>query len=112
LEPDKLRLKSHQIPPKQPGNHPKVLVAAQDCSKCGTGLLALIASLGVIAAYHLDYPEFQGLAVLGPVFGVGIMSLAYILSRSPLAPVLSHIAMQVAAVLVGLQSALQLPPHY
>jgi hypothetical protein len=75
-------------------------------------LLALIASLGVIAAYHLGYPEFQGLAVLGPVFGVGIMSLAYILSRSPLAPVLSHIAMHLAAVLVGLQSAMQLPPHY
>jgi hypothetical protein len=29
-----------------------------------------------------------------------------------LAPVLSHIAMHVAAVLYGLQSAMQLPPHY
>jgi membrane protease YdiL (CAAX protease family) len=76
------------------------------------GVLALLASLGVIAAYHLGYPEFQGLQVLWPVFGAGMMSLAYILSRSPLAPVLSHIAMHVAAVLYGLQSAMQLPPHY
>jgi membrane protease YdiL (CAAX protease family) len=77
-----------------------------------TGLLALVASLVVTAAYHLGYPEFQGVAVLWPVFGVGVMSLAYLVTRSPLAPVLSHIAMHVAAVVYGIQSALQLPPHY
>lgn len=76
------------------------------------GVLALLASLLVTAAYHLGYPEFQGIAVFSPMFGVGVMSLAYLLSRSPLAPVLSHIAMHVAAVLYGLSTAIQLPPHY
>ncbi|RIK37388.1 MAG: hypothetical protein DCC55_24485 [Chloroflexi bacterium] len=76
------------------------------------GLLALIASLVVTAAYHLGYPEFQGVAVLWPVYGVGVMSLAYLVTRSPLAPVLGHIAMHVAAVVYGIQSAMQLPPHY
>jgi membrane protease YdiL (CAAX protease family) len=80
--------------------------------RVGAGIAALIASLLVTATYHLGYPEFQGLAVLWPMLGVGVMSLAYLLSRSPLAPVLSHIAMHVAAVLVGLQTAIQLPPHY
>jgi hypothetical protein len=76
------------------------------------GLIALLTSLVVTAAYHWGYPEFQGITVLWPVFGVGVMSLAYVVMRSRLAPVVSHIAMHVAAVLVGLQSALQLPPHY
>lgn len=76
------------------------------------GLLALLASLVVTATYHLGYPEFQGIAVFGPLVGVGVMSVAYLLSRSPWAPVLSHIAMHIAAVLVGLATAIQLPPHY
>ena len=76
------------------------------------GVLALLATLLVTATYHLGYPEFQGVAVLLPVFGVGLMSVAYLLSRNPLAPVLSHIAMHVTAVLFGLYTAVQLPPHY
>lgn len=76
------------------------------------GVLALFASLVVIAAYHLGYPEFQGVAVFLPVFGVGVMSLTYLLTRNPLTPVLSHMAMHVAAVLFGFYTAVQLPPHY
>jgi hypothetical protein len=80
--------------------------------RIGAGLLALLASLIVTATYHLGYPEFQGVTVLLPVFGVGVMSVTYLLTRNPLAPVLSHIAMHVAAVLYGLYTAVQLPPHY
>jgi len=80
--------------------------------RIAAGVCALLASLLVTAAYHLGYPEFQGVAVVSPMVGVGVMSLAYLLSRSPLAPVLSHIAMHVAAVLYGLSTAIQLPPHY
>lgn len=80
--------------------------------RIAVGVLALLASLLVTATYHLGYPEFQGVAVFGPLVGVGVMSVAYLLSRSPWAPVLSHIAMHVAAVLFGLATAIQLPPHY
>jgi hypothetical protein len=41
----------------------------------------------------------------------GVMSIAYIASRNPLAAVLSHVAMHVAAVLHGIDSTVQLPPH-
>jgi len=75
------------------------------------GLVALAASLAVTAAYHLGYVEFRGAALVGPLIGCGVMSLAYIVTRNPLAAVLSHVAMHVAAVLHGVDSTVQLPPH-
>ena len=75
------------------------------------GVLALAASLLVTAAYHLGYPEFRGASLAGPLVGCGVMSLAYVLARNPLAAVLSHVAMHVAAVLHGIDSTVQLPPH-
>jgi hypothetical protein len=80
--------------------------------RIGAGTLALAASLVVTAVYHLGYPEFRGPQVMLPIFGVGMMSLTYIITQNPLSAVLSHIAMHVAAVLYGLQSVVQLPPHY
>ena len=80
--------------------------------KVGVGTVALVASMLVIALYHLGYPEFRGLQVLLVVVGVGVQSLGYLLSRSPLAPVVSHVAMHVAAVLYGIATVSQLPPHY
>jgi len=80
--------------------------------RIGSGLLALLASMVVIAVYHLGYPEFRGPQVLFPVFGVGVMSLVYIITGSPISALISHIAMHIAAVLYGLQTAIQLPPHY
>ncbi len=80
--------------------------------RIGTGLLALLASMVVIAVYHLGYPEFRGRQVMFPVFGVGMMSLAYIVTGNPISALISHIAMHIAAVLYGLQTAMQLPPHY
>ena len=66
----------------------------------------------MIALYHLGYPEFRGPQVLVIIVGVGAQCLGYLLSCSPLAPVISHIAMHVAAVLYGIASVSQLPPHY
>ncbi len=76
------------------------------------GLLALAGSLAVVAVYHLGYPEFRGPQVMFPVVGVGVMSLAYLATGNPLSAVISHVAMHVAAVLYGLESVSQLPPHY
>ena len=80
--------------------------------RIGSYTLALVVSLIVIAVYHLGYPEFQNKQVFLPIFGVGVMSLAYIVTRNPIAPVLSHIAMHIASVIHGLNSVVQLPPHY
>jgi hypothetical protein len=75
------------------------------------GAAALAASTYVTAAYHLGYPEFRDKRVLLPVAGNGIMSLAYLLTASPLAPLGAHALMHVAAVLHGAESTVQLPPH-
>lgn len=44
--------------------------------------------------------------------GNAIITSSYLLTRSPLAAILSHVAMRVAAVLHGMETTLQLPPHY
>ena len=76
------------------------------------GVLALAASVLVIGQYHWGYPEFRSAYVLMIMAGVGMQSLFYLLSRSALAPLISHVAMHVTAVLVGIQTFSQLPPHY
>jgi hypothetical protein len=80
--------------------------------RLGVGVLCLIAVMFVTAAYHLGYPEFRGPEVTRPVFGVGVSGLAYLLTTNPLAAVVSHVAMHVAAVLQGPETTMQLPPHY
>jgi hypothetical protein len=40
------------------------------------------------------------------------MSLAYIVTGNPIAAVISHVAMHIAAVLHGVETVMQLPPHY
>lgn len=74
--------------------------------------LAILASMFVILVYHLGYPECRGPQVGQIVVGVALQSVAYLIARSPIAPVLSHTAMHIAAVLYGLNSVSQLPPHY
>jgi len=78
----------------------------------GFGGAALLASLVVTAAYHLGYPEFRGKPVSGAMLGNGILTVAYLLTQNPLAPLLSHAAMHVAAILHGRETTVQLPPHY
>jgi hypothetical protein len=76
------------------------------------GVLAVLASVLVTAAYHLGYPEYRGAGLVGPVIGNTAMTLGYLLSNNPLAAIVSHIAMHIAAVLHGSASVIQLPPHY
>jgi hypothetical protein len=78
----------------------------------GLGAIALIASLFVTVIYHLGYPEFRGSKVIWPVIGNGILSLAFILTMNPLAAILPHIAMHIAAMIHGRETTGQVPPHY
>jgi hypothetical protein len=77
-----------------------------------SGVLALTASLFVAAAYHLGFPEFRGTSLVAPIIGNGVMSLASLLTMSPIAAIGAHVAMHIAAVLHGAGTTLQLPPHY
>jgi len=76
------------------------------------GLLAILASFLVTAAYHLGYPEYKGRGLMGPVIGNTTMTLGYLLTTNPLAAMLSHMAMHIAGVFHGPASVMQLPPHY
>jgi hypothetical protein len=85
---------------------------ARGVGRLGVAAVALVASLTVVAAYHLGFPEFRGAALAGPLIGNAVVTLSYLATRSPVAPITAHVAMHVAAVLHGMESAPQLPPHY
>ncbi|HEX6645056.1 MAG TPA: hypothetical protein VF037_10270 [Gemmatimonadales bacterium] len=74
--------------------------------------MAIVGSIVVTAAYHLGFREFQGAALVGPIIGNTVVTLAYLVSGSALAPVIAHVAMHGAAVLHGAATTAQLPPHY
>lgn len=75
-------------------------------------LMALGASLLVTAAYHLGYPEFRGPAVVQPLIGNALLTLGFLLTKSPAAAIVGHVIMHAAAVLHGMETTIQLPPHY
>jgi len=75
-------------------------------------LMALGASLLVTAAYHLGYQEFRGPAVIQPLIGNALLTLGFLLSGSPGAAIVGHVIMHAAAVVHGMETTVQLPPHY
>jgi hypothetical protein len=75
------------------------------------GLAALSASIVVTVAYHLGYVELHGAKMVSVIIG-NIITSAYLLTGSPLAAVVTHVIMHVAAALHGMETTLQLPPHY
>jgi hypothetical protein len=74
--------------------------------------IALGASLLVTAAYHLGYQEFRGPALIQPLIGNALLTLGLLLSGSPAAAIVGHVIMHAAAVLHGMETTVQLPPHY
>ena len=72
------------------------------------GTAAMGASLAVIVIHHLGYRGFHDRAALAPVMvGCGLLSLAYLLTASPLAAVGGHIVLHTALNLRGTE----LPPY-
>lgn len=53
--------------------------------------LAFIASLLVICAHHLGYPEFRGPLLFYVTVGNALLTLVYILTMNPLAAIVGHI---------------------
>ena len=81
-------------------------------ARVGWGGVALLASLVVTAAYHLGFTEFRGPTLLQPLIGNAVVTAGYLLTGSPLAAILAHVIMHVAAVFQGMEGTVQLPPHY
>ena len=74
-------------------------------------IFTILASMLVTSAYHIGYPEFQGRKLITANMGNTVMTLGYLLTNNPLAAVLCHAAMHMAAVLHGPALVVQLPPH-
>lgn len=91
---------------------PSTLSEGSITEQIGIGLIAIIASLMVTLFYHLGYSEFRNKSVLMVLLGNMIITLTFILSGNPLAAVLTHTTMHVAAVFRGPETTIQLPPHY
>jgi hypothetical protein len=72
------------------------------------GTAAMAASLAVIVIHHSGYRGFHTRAALAPVLvGCGLLSLAYLLTASPLAAVGGHILLHGALSLRGTE----MPPY-
>jgi hypothetical protein len=74
--------------------------------------IALLGSTVVAALYHLGFAEFRSARLIYPVIGNGVITLGYLLTGSPLAAIVAHVIMHLAAVLHGMDTTMQLPPHY
>jgi hypothetical protein len=74
--------------------------------------IAFAASMLVSGAYHLGYREFRGAQLVQPLIGNAVMTASYLLTGNAAAPLLSHVIMHGAAVLHGVNTTVQLPPHY
>jgi hypothetical protein len=79
--------------------------------RIATALLGLAASLLVTTLYHLGYPELRNARLAEPLIGNGMLSVSYLVTANPIAPVGSHIVMHIGAVFHGPASVSQLPPH-
>lgn len=76
------------------------------------GVLGILASICITAAYHLGFAEYHNASLIFPLIGNTIITASYVVTRSPLAAVGSHTAMHIAGVLHGMETVMQLPPHY
>jgi hypothetical protein len=69
--------------------------------------VSVLASLVLVVVHHLGYWEFRGALMRYPIRLCAVLSLAYVVTGSPIAPVLAHIVMHAAMTLRGVE----LPPH-
>lgn len=79
--------------------------------KAVIGAVALVASMGVTATYHLGYPDFRSDKVQKPIAGDVIWSAPTLLTLSPLGAPIAHAGLHVSAVVHSYETDTFLPPH-
>jgi hypothetical protein len=75
------------------------------------GTLAMVASIGLTAVYHLGYSDFRSEKVRKPVAGDVIWSAPTLFTLSPLGAPIAHVGLHVSAVLHSYGTNTFLPPH-
>lgn len=73
----------------------------------GRWTLPIVASVVVIVAHHLGYWEYRNRLLVPISVGCGLMSLGYLVTASPIAPVVAHIISHLSS----LRHGSDLPPH-
>jgi hypothetical protein len=80
----------------------------------GTALIAtvaMIASLGITAVYHLGYSDFRSSKVRKPVVGDVVWSAPTLVTLSPFGAPIAHAGLHVSAVVHSHDTQTFLPPH-
>ena len=72
--------------------------------------LALGAGVVITAAFHLGFGEVRGPVLAAALIGNLVVTMAYILSGSPLAPIVAQVMLHGATLLHGAGSGAVLPP--
>ncbi|HEX5949558.1 MAG TPA: hypothetical protein VFZ96_01025 [Actinomycetota bacterium] len=73
--------------------------------RTGSGVLAIVGALVVIAVHHLGYAEFRAPdarpKLAGTLVGCGLQAVAFLVTGNVLAPVVAHIALHFQLILRG-----------
>jgi hypothetical protein len=75
------------------------------------GTIAMIASIGITAVYHLGYSDFRSEKVRKPIAGDVIWSAPTLVTLSPFGAPIAHVGLHVSAVLHSYETDTFLPPH-
>jgi len=73
--------------------------------------IAMVASLGITAVYHLGYSDFRSEKLRKPIVGDLVWSAPTLLTLSPLGAPIAHAGLHVSAVVHSYQTDTFLPPH-
>lgn len=79
--------------------------------KIKIGVLALVASIAMTAAYHAGYSDFRSGKIANPIAGDTLWSIPTLVTLNPIAAPIAHIGLHVTAVLHSYSTNLFLPPH-
>ena len=75
------------------------------------GVVALLASLAMTAAYHAGYSDFRSDKMSKPVTGDLVWSVPTLVTLNPIGAPIAHAGMHVTAVLHSYETDTFLPPH-
>ena len=75
------------------------------------GTIAMLASIGITAVYHLGYSDFRSEKVRKPIVGDVIWSAPTLTTLSPFGAPIAHVGLHVSAVVHSSETETYLPPH-
>jgi hypothetical protein len=75
------------------------------------GTIAMVASIGITAVYHLGYSDFRSEKLRKPIVGDVIWSAPTLATLSPFGAPIAHMGLHVSAVMHSSETDTFLPPH-